>query len=97
MTKPEEQARQKIDELLKAAGWQIQDYKDIDLFVGQFRARLPRGVVGDECWRVQFEGLRACVFCPYEKNLFCIGKSVLRTGTNDVGMDIPVLNCISKA
>jgi type I restriction enzyme R subunit len=31
LTQPEELARQKIDELLEAAGWQVQDYRDIDL------------------------------------------------------------------
>ena len=31
MAKPEEEAREKIDELLTAAGWQVQDYKDINL------------------------------------------------------------------
>jgi len=31
LTKPEELARQKIDELLEAAGWTVQDYQDIDL------------------------------------------------------------------
>lgn len=61
-------------------------------FLGEFRTRLPRGVIGDGCWKVQFKGLRACVSCPYEKNLFCPGKSIVRTGTNDVGMDIPILN-----
>jgi type I restriction enzyme, R subunit len=29
--KPEEEARKKIDELLRAVGWQIQDYKDLNL------------------------------------------------------------------
>ena len=29
--KPEEIARQKIDQLLEAAGWTIQDYKDLNL------------------------------------------------------------------
>ncbi len=28
---PEESARKKIDELLRLAGWQVQDYKDLDL------------------------------------------------------------------
>jgi type I restriction enzyme R subunit len=28
---PEEEARQEIDQLLEAAGWQIQDYKDLNL------------------------------------------------------------------
>ena len=31
MTRPEELARQKIDKLLQAAGWQVQDCKDINL------------------------------------------------------------------
>ncbi|MBU4216250.1 MAG: DEAD/DEAH box helicase family protein [Actinobacteria bacterium] len=31
LKKPEELARQKIDELLEAAGWQVQDYRDINL------------------------------------------------------------------
>ena len=31
MTKPEELARLKIDELLEAAGWQVQDYSSINL------------------------------------------------------------------
>jgi len=29
--KPEEKARQKIDKLLEAAGWDIQDLKDLNL------------------------------------------------------------------
>lgn len=29
--KPEEKARQKIDQLLSSAGWQIQDYKQMNL------------------------------------------------------------------
>ena len=29
--KPEEEAREKIDELLRSAGWVIQDYKDLNL------------------------------------------------------------------
>ena len=29
--KPEDQARVKIDELLEAAGWCVQDYKDLNL------------------------------------------------------------------
>jgi type I restriction enzyme R subunit len=28
---PEEEARQDIDQLLEAAGWQIQDYRDLNL------------------------------------------------------------------
>ncbi len=28
---PEEEARQLIDELLEAAGWLVQDYKDLNL------------------------------------------------------------------
>lgn len=28
---PEEEARQKIDRLLMAAGWQVQDYKELNL------------------------------------------------------------------
>lgn len=32
--KPEEEAREKIDELLKLAGWIIQDYKDLNLSAG---------------------------------------------------------------
>lgn len=28
---PEEEARQGIDRLLKAAGWQVPDYKDLNL------------------------------------------------------------------
>lgn len=28
---PEEEAREKIDRLLEAAGWQIQDYKNLNL------------------------------------------------------------------
>ena len=32
--KPEEEAREKIDELLEAAGWIIQDYKGLDLGAG---------------------------------------------------------------
>ena len=31
MTEPEKEARQKIDYLLEAAGWKVQDYRDIDL------------------------------------------------------------------
>lgn len=61
-------------------------------FIGKFRTRLPHGIIGDGCWRVQFEGLRACVLCPYEKNLFCIGKSILSEGSNNAGVDIPILN-----
>src|SRR5262245_18765734 len=29
--RPEEKARQKIDQLLSSAGWQVQDYKEINL------------------------------------------------------------------
>jgi type I restriction enzyme R subunit len=29
--KPEDRARQKIDHLLTAAGWQVQDYRDLSL------------------------------------------------------------------
>jgi type I restriction enzyme R subunit len=32
--KPEEEARKKIDKLLEAAGWRIQDYKDLNLGAG---------------------------------------------------------------
>jgi type I restriction enzyme R subunit len=32
---PEQKARQQIDELLSAAGWQIQDYKTLDLSAGR--------------------------------------------------------------
>ena len=28
---PEEEARQEIDHLLQAAGWQLQDYKNLNL------------------------------------------------------------------
>ena len=35
MTTPEQQARQKIDELLTAAGWDVQDYKHINLGASQ--------------------------------------------------------------
>lgn len=31
---PEEEARQLIDKLLEAAGWQVQDYKHVNLGVG---------------------------------------------------------------
>lgn len=33
--KPEQEARLQIDEMLEAAGWQIQDYRDIDLTAGR--------------------------------------------------------------
>lgn len=29
--KPEEKARQKIDQLLEAAGWEVQDYRELNL------------------------------------------------------------------
>ena len=31
---PEEEARQLIDELLEATGWQVQDYKQVNLGAG---------------------------------------------------------------
>ena len=31
MPEPEAEARKKIDELLDAGGWKVQDYKNIDL------------------------------------------------------------------
>lgn len=31
---PEEKARQNIDRLLKAAGWKVQDYKELNLGAG---------------------------------------------------------------
>jgi type I restriction enzyme, R subunit len=31
LVKPEESARRKIDNLLELAGWQVQDYKDLNL------------------------------------------------------------------
>ena len=64
-------------------------------FLGKFRTRLPRGIIGDGCWKVQFQGLRACGSCPYEGHVLCPGRSTVRTGTNSVGMEIPVLNCIA--
>jgi hypothetical protein len=64
-------------------------------FIGEFGTRLPRGVIGDGCWAVQFKGLRACGSCPYEKHVLCPGRSIVRTGYNSAGMLIPVLNCIA--
>ena len=32
MTKPEEKAREKIDELLEVAGWKVQDYKKVRFY-----------------------------------------------------------------
>lgn len=34
MTTPEQRARKNIDQLLKAAGWQVQDRRDLNLGAG---------------------------------------------------------------
>ena len=42
---PEEEARQEIDRLLKAASWQVQDYKDLNLGAA---LGVARGLIIDE-------------------------------------------------
>lgn len=32
--RPEQQARQRIDEMLERAGWVVQDYKSVSLYAG---------------------------------------------------------------
>lgn len=63
-----------------------------DAYVGRFREDLPRDSVGDGCWGVQLQGLRSCLECDLRNHPACIGKSMLRTGKNSVGFEIPILN-----
>lgn len=61
-------------------------------FLGKFRQKLPRHLVGDGCWAVQFNGLRACRSCEFQDASLCLGKKIVRTGKNNVGQEIPLLN-----
>ena len=58
---------------------------------GVFHDRLPRGIVGDGCWSVQFVGLSACIDCP---GTLCPGEETVREGNNSVAVEIPILQNI---
>ena len=61
-------------------------------FFGTFRKWLPRNLVGDGCWGVQFMGLRACQSCVFDRRKLCPGQEIVRTGKNNLGFEIPILN-----
>ena len=61
-------------------------------FLGAFRKWLPRNLVGSGCWAVQFQGLRACQSCAFKRRKLCLGQETVRTGKNDRGIEIPILN-----
>lgn len=63
----------------------------IRIFPAKFRTTLPRGIIGDGCWQVQFEGLAACRDCQYSGQKMCAGESTVETMTNSLGLDIPIV------
>lgn len=61
-------------------------------YIGRFCKDLPRDAVGDGCWVVQTQGFRACRECELHHHRACLGKAMIRTGKNSVGLEIPILN-----
>ena len=46
----------------------------------------------DECWTVQFQGLKACETCPLKDTDDCGGKEIRKTGKNSKGYKVPLTN-----
>lgn len=60
-------------------------------FPAEFGTKLPRGIIGEGCWKIQFKGLCACDTCPFRGEKTCVGQDIAETGTNSVGIEIPIL------
>jgi hypothetical protein len=51
----------------------------------------PESKKTDECWKIQYGGLRACSRCRYPGKAGCTGEFIRLTGHNEMGNKVPLI------
>jgi hypothetical protein len=57
---------------------------------------IPSNKITDECWAIQFQGIKACKACKYRTKRTCGGQTIRKTGKNAKGFTVPLAELVPK-